>query len=523
MSAPHSPEAIDSITVKGVLHSDKYGLYPYETKDLEIGFSKYGEMATQHRGLAYNGLELFIPLNSTHPPLEGWFLQYKYFDHSKGEVEGRAYALYSNPHSGIPREGRSRNLVVEPLDIIYDGPRRFIAQATIHIMKDYINIINLKQTLIFNKVHKHVVILMDVSFLKTSEEASSLQICFSRRVALPVSQDQIRFQSGIETAYNSHRAGPGTLDLATISINGITAFAAYWPATTQLGLYGLREWNKPATSPPSQGEFVLLVGGWQDLIRPGSSKRFVTVYGAVDGFPEGNKDLKYQLDRVFNPWGLRDALTAEYRWILVGRNAEKDFTTAKILKSKMVNIRVGFDGVNPNLPEIPALLMLSLEDYYDSIGRLHFKTTSVGIPVAGSNMIVIGSLYANMGSEYFNDFTDVLLVQYVREDPLPIYSTHKILLYAPSSLKNQFTTLKEGIALISIGQDPNGTRGLCVWGWTAKDTYYAVMALDRIDTRKIPDGATSIIIKLDYTKAPFSEGFLKIVEYNGTIMSWERC
>ncbi len=519
--------------VEGALETDSYSNYPYKKTNLEIGFSSYGEMVTpQGRGLSYDGLELIAEpdIASSFYPVEGWLLKYSYLNHITESIDDDlVYALYSDIELGELEKGRSQNLLTEPIDIIYDGPRRFVAEIKVHVMRDYVNIIDVKQTLIFNKVYKHTLILMDIDFLKNSYEADPLHISFSRRVGLPVAQEDVNFQHRLETPYNQplNSAEQGYYDLATISINPkLTAYAAYWPSVSRVNLYEIEDWNNPSLSSLPlnvENEPALLIAEWEGTISPGDSKRLVTVYGVVDGATDGNDELQYQLDIVFNPWDLKDALKPNtvYDWILVGRNSGKDLEFAKdIIADQKIDAIIGFDGVNSTLPDIPDLISSSSAGYYDELGRLHFKKESIGKPVTGSNMIVVGSLYANMGGEYFNDLADVFITSYVKDDLIELFSINKNLLYAPSSTREQAREPSAGTALISTYRDLNGTVGLSVWGWYATDTLYATLFLSQLAFEETPDGATSVIIEFDYTKKPYEDGFFNIIEYDGTILSW---
>ncbi|RLI27370.1 MAG: hypothetical protein DRO52_00305 [Candidatus Hecatellales archaeon] len=504
---PASKESEDYLTIEGVLSSDYYTLYPYKAKNLKACFSKYGEAASPEGSLAYGGVQLF-----PSPPIEGWLLQYEYLDSSGERRRGTAYALYCDPSLSLPGSGRSQNLLAEPLDIVYNGPRRLIAQAVIHIMESYVNIVNVRQTLIFNKVYKHITILMDISFLKTVEEAELLHVKFSRRLSLP--SQNVEVKRGMETVY--WEGGLKTYDLAVFPAGGATAYAAYWPSPGRLYLATVEDWRAASPSPAGAGRSCILVAEWEAAIPPNTSKRFVVVYGAV----EEDQELQYQLNLVFNPWDLRDAVHTKYQWILVGRNAPEDLKTARILSKIFPEARLAFDAVNSSLPEIPALMAVGSAGYHDSLNRLHFKTSSGGLLVAGSSMVVVGSLYANMGSEYFNDLTDIFILHRARSDPIPLFSTSMTAWYAPSSTRNGFHPVGNGTVLITAHRDLNGTAALCIWGWSFRDTYYASVALQHIDFDSIPKGVTSMLIKFNYDRLPFEPGFYTILEYAGTITSW---
>ncbi|MFB3889929.1 MAG: hypothetical protein ACE14S_10595 [Candidatus Bathyarchaeia archaeon] len=171
------------MTVPGVLNSDYYVLYPYETNtSLSVGFSKFGELINGEAnvGLDFGAVDPFAPpagatigsvLESRW--LQGWFINITYDHRIMGRRNVWAMALYSDgvqygndwirvdfpsdyipPPSTLlwedPRDpgsllygpgpynpnptvhgGRKTNgtAVTSPINVLYNGPREFIAEC----------------------------------------------------------------------------------------------------------------------------------------------------------------------------------------------------------------------------------------------------------------------------------------------------------------------------------------------------------------------------------------------------------
>jgi len=184
-------------TEDGVLGTDYYALYPYAKKSLNIGFSQFGEMigipegadqADQANwvGLEYDGRDPFCPADVV--PMEswinGWFLDIQYIDPSRegalrdrnlfafamfadGDAWGKDWQWAKTSHSA-PHGGRKTNgsCTTEPLKILYDGPRRWVAQSVTHVYDaegaTYWPVVDVTITCIFNKAEKEVVLLKDI-------------------------------------------------------------------------------------------------------------------------------------------------------------------------------------------------------------------------------------------------------------------------------------------------------------------------------------------------------------------------
>jgi hypothetical protein len=131
------------------------------------------------------------------------------------------------------------------------------------------------------------------------------------------------------------------------------------------------------------------------------------------------------------------------------------------------------------------------------------------VPVSSSNIITIGGPFANLGSVYFNDFTDVF-VRRIGETWMP-----EITMYG---CWNRNVYDEPGTAVISTYKDINGTVGLIIYGYTGEDTYYACYALEHglfEIMQWLQPGVTSIVLEFNYDVHPSEECFFHVVEAVG--------
>lgn len=212
------------MTVNGVLDSDYYTLYPYDEppfESLNIGFSKYGELigsdpseppddvppatADGWTGLELGGLDPFanpgVPMDRW---INGWMIDIEYIHTSPVIDPDRhvwAMALFSDggawgydwiqttspelePHGG--RKTNTR-VVTDDIRVIYDGPRRFVAQMTNHIwdqepgLPDW-PVLDVIITIDFNKVKHQVKLLKDIKLTIPSKDLKGrMNVEFSER------------------------------------------------------------------------------------------------------------------------------------------------------------------------------------------------------------------------------------------------------------------------------------------------------------------------------------------------------
>jgi hypothetical protein len=179
------------MTVPGVADSDVYSLYPFEKESLNVGFSQFGEMidANTNVGLEYDGRDPFAndDINIQYW-LNGWYLDARYIHRFHGVRQFWAFAMFADGVSyggdwinnaadqyDAPHGGRKTSGVAETMDIevLYDGPRRFIALCRTNLNDtegdDSWELFELSFTIIFNKVKKEVIVLKDIKLVIDSK------------------------------------------------------------------------------------------------------------------------------------------------------------------------------------------------------------------------------------------------------------------------------------------------------------------------------------------------------------------
>jgi len=154
-----------------------------------------------------------------------------------------------------------------------------------------------------------------------------------------------------------------------------------------------------------------------------------------------------------------------------------------------------------------------------------------------NGILSIGGVKANGLTRYFNDMnfaitregTDAAAYVYLYnsigvtgEAPTsnPTIGTFD---YFPISTWNHSSTFdyREGYAVISLARDLNGTRGLSVYGWDGRDTYWAAawasQYLDAAYNDWVPAGATAIILRIDYSSELREPTVFTVAKVLGTI------
>ena len=268
------------MTKSGVLSTDSYVLFPFQKKNLTIGFSKYGEMIDYDTkvGMDYNGVTdpwapnpLYV---SEYEWVEGWVINITYW-HSSTFYNTWAFALYSDYYSGeggiggnwsegvqggalnaSVHGGRKTNggAVTDPIKILYDGPRRFVAllKTTIYETSGHTApIVSITFTIIFNKDKKQAIWFKDIKRLESPKAWGDLQVEFAERGQWDLESDTGErsarapssyacFFENQTTVYNqdyqSWYTNPpsgynGTYDVVQIIDDQLdyVAYAAYWP------------------------------------------------------------------------------------------------------------------------------------------------------------------------------------------------------------------------------------------------------------------------------------------------------
>jgi hypothetical protein len=343
------------MTTKGVLATDYYSLYPYETDtSLNVGFSKFGELINgqTNTGLEFGAVDSFAPPAGTgftsqvpkHMWVQGWFMNITYIHRTLGPRNVWAMAMFSDsinygndwirvdfspadrsttygledprdpgsliygaaPYNSAATQygGRKTNgtAVTEAINVLYDGPREFIAELRTTIYdhplfgdnntESDIGLVQLCITIVFDKVKKEVNLLKDVKSILVLKEGEKMKIQFSNRGEVDLGTDAQTYASyahfytdgvwsrpgyqndtvaeGQQSKYNSDyvlvqtqtpqvqgqeypyfsAAGPypqdtdPTVDVAQ-AINsraGYVWYAAFWPSTSDWTIDGWDNW-----------------------------------------------------------------------------------------------------------------------------------------------------------------------------------------------------------------------------------------------------------------------------------------
>jgi hypothetical protein len=264
----------DNITVNGVLASDSYVLYPYEPNNLIWGFSKYGELinGAAKQGMEYSGMDVFANPDVLEKDWsQGWFIDIHYADLSNTYKRAWAFAMYSdisgasgiggdwkenvtNGALGTPYGGRKTNVwaTTDPIKVLYDGPRRFVAQTTttLYGASDHSiassGLVNITITFEFNKDKKDIIEYKDIKRLDQGKFGRSFEVEFSNRGEWDIGANSSSppsyayFYNNLSTVYDydyHDYYGPSYpitgYDMCQMIDEAGTyaGFVAYWPQT----------------------------------------------------------------------------------------------------------------------------------------------------------------------------------------------------------------------------------------------------------------------------------------------------
>jgi len=226
----------DNMMVEGVLATDSYVLYPFRDENLIFGFSKYGELinGVAKQGLEYDGMDVFANSYVLEKDWsQGWFIDIHYADLENSYKNAWAYALYSdisgstgiggdwkegvvNGPLGSPYGGRKTNVwtITDPIKVLYDGPRRFVAvtNTTIYGASTKLAddaLVSVTITFEFNKVKKNVVLFKDIKRLDKGKFGRTFQVEFSNRGewdigATSAPPSYAHFYDNLATVYDNH-------------------------------------------------------------------------------------------------------------------------------------------------------------------------------------------------------------------------------------------------------------------------------------------------------------------------------
>jgi hypothetical protein len=312
------------MTVNGVLDTDYYTLYPYETDEsLKIGFSKFGELinSEDNVGLEYGTVDPFAPAAGSTPTtqvpkhvwVQGWLVNITYNHRTKGTRNVWATAMHSdsveygkdwirvdfnNDYSTTygdedPRDpgymiydsgtygttleygGRKTNgtAVTEDIEVLYDGPRKFVAicRTRIYDHPTYcsnstagdVALVEIAITIEFNKVKKEVNLLKDVKSLLAWKEGEKMKIELSNR---------------------------GEVDLGT-DTTGYGSYAHFWTEGTS------------TSSPPDslvEGQSTVYDSSWTLVKSEDPDNTDYEGFSAAGPYPQ-DMDATYDVAQAINP------------------------------------------------------------------------------------------------------------------------------------------------------------------------------------------------------------------------------
>jgi len=311
----------DNVTVEGVLYTDNYVLYPFAKDNLTIGISKYGELingaATPAVGLEYKGMDVFANSHVLESDWsQGWFIDIHYADKSNNYKNVWAFAMYSDLSGtggiggpwqegctdgtlGAPHGGRKTNAyaTTDPIQILYDGPRRFVALTHTIIYEDSAKtkaLVGVTITFVFDKVKKCVILYKDIKRLDLGKWGRTFQVEFSNRGEWDIGitsapPSYAHFYDNLTTVYDYeyHDFYSATHDTEFDAVQMIdeggsyVGFAAFWPR-----LFGkLVSGTNVVTETTVLSSLCTKVYNetWATLTPTGSPARIITF--ATEGWP----------------------------------------------------------------------------------------------------------------------------------------------------------------------------------------------------------------------------------------------
>jgi hypothetical protein len=264
------------------------------------------------------------------------------------------------------------------------------------------------------------------------------------------------------------------------------------------------------------------------------------VFNLEDIPPVGDDNVKILYSTLeyenYKPMG-------KYEWIGVGKNAATAdslgaayMTEAFDSKKDIEVVAAALDIRDPqygtNIPYVMAGATTGTRaDYYygafmgptydpdDDRCGLH-DDWCTSIPVSSSNMLFVGGSRANLGTEYFNEFT---MGFYARGEHVTtdVGQSDKIL--ALSCWDKH--TFGSGYGTISVYKDLNGTIGFLIWGVDGQDTYYLTKWFWNVGIYYLQvenDGVTDLILEIFYPPLDPIHPYIFLHERLGTISHKEQ-
>jgi hypothetical protein len=215
-----------------------------------------------------------------------------------------------------------------------------------------------------------------------------------------------------------------------------------------------------------------------------------------------------------------------YEWMVVGKDAgaidcagmgymTEAFDSKKDIEVLWTCLDINATVVGPYTPFVMAGAATGTKaDYRDALGRTFLRDDwCTTYPVSSSDMLFCGGPRAQMGTEYFNEFTNAF---FARSEYVTNNTGQANKIFALSCWNRTRACYGSGYAVISVYKDLNGTIGFLIWGYDGQDTYYAAKWFWSIpDGIEAPDGAivysgieylqhenrgvTDIVLNIDYS------------------------
>jgi len=314
------------------------------------------------------------------------------------------------------------------------------------------------------------------------------------------------------------------VDLITIEDEQLSYRLTHWPVapnTTKYGAEGVMVVNVTATGAPA----ILDPAGYNMDTHANGTLKFTNASG-YEVWPGDEFKVIYEV------W------SGSYEWMVVGKDAAtidclgaaymtEAFDSLKDISVKVAGLDINETAYGPYSPFVMAGATTGTKaDYRDSLGRPHLRDDwCTEYPVSSSNMLFSGGPIPNLGTEYFNEFTNAFWTrpEYVVNDTGHAYTIFGLSCWNRnnySSIAKTATTAGYGYAVVSVYKDINGTIGFLIWGHHGQDTYYATKwfwdeGIVYLQTEN--RGVTDIILEIYYPCLDPTHPSVSIVERIGTI------
>ncbi len=225
-----------------------------------------------------------------------------------------------------------------------------------------------------------------------------------------------------------------------------------------------------------------------------------------------------------------------YEWFVVGNHSQPiDSEGAGMVTAAFKNKQVEIGNAGLDMQNLWGLrtpyLMSDLgsatwraggpawTDIYDSLGRLAYRDDwCTRYAVSTSNIITVAGPPANLMSEYWNEFSQALMIYGITSGNQRVRDGMIDVIFAPtcwnttkySGYKGQYYysdgdfspgNTNTGIGVISTYKDINGTIGFLIYGWSGDDTYYVCKWFHEYGIYYLQQenpGVTALIVKIDY-------------------------